>query len=63
MKIDSAGMSLILCGAIKICDLGHAYSSTSVHVLWSERLEEELYKQVCADTTNHVFACNLQLSF
>ncbi len=45
--MDPAGMSLILCGAIKICDLGHAFSSTPVHVRWSNMLEEELFKQVC----------------
>lgn len=44
-RLDTVGTSLMLCGAIKVCDIGHSYADVAVHIRWSELLEEELYKQ------------------
>jgi hypothetical protein len=32
-------------GAIKVADIGHLYAELSVHIKWSERLEEEMWRQ------------------
>ena len=32
-------------GAIKVADIGHLYAELSVHIEWSERLEEEMWRQ------------------
>ena len=43
--LDDKTVTLILCGAIKISDLGHAFAPFDVHRRWSLQLEEELYRQ------------------
>jgi hypothetical protein len=43
--IDLAGTSLLLCGAIKLCDFGHVYADHRSHIDWSHRLEEEMFNQ------------------
>ncbi len=42
----SLGRTLVLQGAIKMADIGHLYAGTDVHLKWSERLEEEMWRQV-----------------
>uniref|UniRef100_A0A7S4KJ92 Phosphodiesterase n=1 Tax=Guillardia theta TaxID=55529 RepID=A0A7S4KJ92_GUITH len=37
--------TLILQGAIKVADIGHLYADHEVHIQWSERLEEEMWRQ------------------
>eukprot|EP00960_Hanusia_phi_P059466 764171-Hanusia_phi.AAC.14 len=44
-EVDEQSMILMLRGAIKMCDLGHAYAELDVHVQWSQRLEDELFRQ------------------
>ena len=44
-RLDAKGLSLMLCAAIKIADLGHAFTGFEVHKKWSSRLEEELFLQ------------------
>jgi hypothetical protein len=36
---------LVMQGAIKVADIGHLYAELSVHIQWSERLEEEMWRQ------------------
>lgn len=44
--LDEKGVSLMLCGAIKIADLGHSFAQFDVHRRWSQQLEAELFAQV-----------------
>ncbi|EKX50674.1 hypothetical protein GUITHDRAFT_66867 [Guillardia theta CCMP2712] len=44
-EVDEQSLVLMLRGAIKMCDLGHAYAELDVHVQWSQRLEDELFRQ------------------
>mmetsp|Transcript_19671 Transcript_19671/g.40067 ORF Transcript_19671/g.40067 Transcript_19671/m.40067 type:complete len:698 (+) Transcript_19671:290-2383(+) len=37
--------TLVLQGAIKVADIGHLYAMHEVHITWSERLEEEMWRQ------------------
>mmetsp|Transcript_7839 Transcript_7839/g.18477 ORF Transcript_7839/g.18477 Transcript_7839/m.18477 type:complete len:700 (+) Transcript_7839:296-2395(+) len=37
--------ALVLQGAIKVADIGHLYAVHEVHIAWSERLEEEMWRQ------------------
>eukprot|EP00960_Hanusia_phi_P060189 764431-Hanusia_phi.AAC.2 len=37
--------TLVLQGAIKVADIGHLYADHEVHIQWSERLEEEMWRQ------------------
>jgi cAMP-specific phosphodiesterase 4 len=37
--------TLVMQGAIKVADIGHLYAELSVHIEWSERLEEEMWRQ------------------
>jgi len=43
--VPEALKTLVLQAAIKIADIGHLYASHDVHIKWSERLEEEMWKQ------------------
>ena len=45
LELDAKGLSLMLCAAIKLADLGHAFTGFDVHKKWSARLEEELFLQ------------------
>uniref|UniRef100_A0A6T8JUN8 Phosphodiesterase n=3 Tax=Hemiselmis andersenii TaxID=464988 RepID=A0A6T8JUN8_HEMAN len=44
-EVPDALKTLILQAAIKIADIGHLYASHDVHIKWSERLEEEMWRQ------------------
>lgn len=37
--------TLFLRSAIKVADIGHLYAALPVHIEWSQRLEEEMWKQ------------------
>ena len=43
--VDDKALTLMICGAIKISDLGHSFADFEVHRRWSKLLEEELFRQ------------------
>ena len=50
-------------GAIKVADIGHLYAELSVHIKWSERLEEEMWRQGDVEKARNMKVLSLAFAF
>ncbi len=50
-------------GAIKVADIGHLYAELSVHIKWSERLEEEMWRQGDVEKARNMKVFTISFAF